>query len=101
MEEQELVSEFVERHGLRAQPEYRLLDLVSEVGELAKDATKSTDYGDDPAALAVNQSEVGDVLFALLAFADSMEVDANAALTEALDKYERRVSDTGSPSSGE
>lgn len=101
MEEQEMVAEFVEEHGLRAKPEYRLLDLVSEVGELSKGANESTGYGNDPSSLSIDQSEFGDVLFALLALADSLDVDANAALTDALEKYEARMADTGSPSSGE
>jgi hypothetical protein len=32
MDEQETVARFVATHGLEAPPEYRLLDLVSEVG---------------------------------------------------------------------
>ncbi|TYL39439.1 nucleotide pyrophosphohydrolase [Natronococcus pandeyae] len=98
---QRQVAEFVETHGLETPPEFRLLDLVSEVGELAKDANESTDYGASPADLSIESDELGDALFALLAVADSLEIDADAALEEALEKYERRLDDGGSPGSGE
>lgn len=43
--EQERVRAFVADHDLVAPPEYRLLQLASEVGELAKAACEPTDYG--------------------------------------------------------
>lgn len=100
MDRQERVAAFVERHDMDGDPAYRLLDLCSEVGELAKDANESTDYGADPEAIAVNEDEVGDVLFSLLAFADSMGVDAGDALETAMAKYESRIDETGVASSG-
>jgi NTP pyrophosphatase (non-canonical NTP hydrolase) len=101
MEEQRRVAMFVERYDLETPPAFRLLDLVSELGEVAKNATESTDYGDGPDALTLDSDEVGDVLFALLALADSADVDAGDALDEALSKYERRLEDANTPASGE
>lgn len=101
MDAQERVASFVATHHLDAPPAYRLLDLSSEVGELAKDLLESTDYGDRPAAATVEADEVGDALFSLLAAADALGVDAGAALDEALAKYERRLADRGQASSGE
>ncbi|MXV62569.1 nucleotide pyrophosphohydrolase [Natronorubrum sp. JWXQ-INN-674] len=98
---QEAVAEFVDDYDLETPPEFRLLDLVSEVGELAKDANASTDYGESPADIDLESDELGDVLFAALALADSLEVDADAALEEALEKYERRMDDAETPGSGE
>lgn len=101
MHEQRRVAEFVEEHDLQADPAYRILDLVSEVGEVAKDAAVSTDYGETPDEVAVGADEVGDVLFAVLALAESLDVDAGEALGAALSKYERRLEETGSAGSGE
>ncbi|NGM68941.1 nucleotide pyrophosphohydrolase [Natronolimnobius sp. AArcel1] len=100
---QAAVADFVKTHNLEIPPEYRLLDLVSEIGELAKDANTSTGYGASPDDLTIESDEIGDVLFALLALADDLEIDANAALEEALEKYEERLAATGeeSPGSGE
>ena len=101
MDEQDRVAAFVAEHDLRAPPAYRLLDLTSEVGELANDAAETTGYGDDPDALSIAADEIGDVLFALLALALDLDVDASEALETALEKYERRLATSGDPSSGE
>lgn len=101
MDAQRKVADFVDSHDLQAPPEYRVLDLASEVGELAKDAAVSTDYGETPDAVAVNADEIGDALFALLALAESLDVDAGEALEEALAKYRRRLEETGGAGSGE
>lgn len=99
MDQQDRVSDFLDAHDLHAPPTYRLLDLVSELGELAKDANTSTGYGAEPAELAVSEDELGDALFALLALCDELGVDAGRALETALRKYERRLDD-GTPGSG-
>lgn len=100
MDEQTQVAAFLDANDLRAPPAYRLLDLVSELGELAKDANTSTAYGADPDALAVSEDELGDALFALLALCDELDVDAGDALETALTKYEGRLDDDGTPGSG-
>lgn len=99
MEEQEKVAEFIAEHDLQGKPAYRILDLASEVGEIAKDAVESGEYGATPEQLEVNTDEVGDVLFSLLAVAESLDIDASVALDEALDKYQRRLKETGTASS--
>jgi NTP pyrophosphatase (non-canonical NTP hydrolase) len=101
MDRQRDVAAFVAEHGLEAPPTYRLLDLASEVGELAKEAAESTGYGTDPEELAIAEDELGDTLFALLALAAALDVDAGAALDRSLAKYERRLAERDSPSSGE
>ena len=100
MDEQQRVAVFVEEHDLAIPPAYRLLDLHSEVGELAKDAAESTGYGESPDDLTIESDEIGDALFALLALAESLDVDAGEALDEALEKYRERMDDSGSPGSG-
>lgn len=100
MDDQRRVAAFVEEHDLTAPPAYRLLDLHAEVGELAKDATESTGYGESPEDFAIESDEIGDALFALLALADSLDVDAGEALGEALEKYRRRMGRSGDPGSG-
>lgn len=100
MDEQRTVAEFVDEHDLETPPAYRLLDLVSEVGELAKDANTSTDYGHAPSDLEIAPDELGDALFALLALADSLEIDATEALAESIEKYDARLDDGTTPGSG-
>jgi NTP pyrophosphatase (non-canonical NTP hydrolase) len=99
-DQQRRVAAFVDDHDLETPPAYRVLDLASEVGELAKDANESTAYGAEPDALEISSDEIGDVLFALLALADDLEIDADDALEEALEKYGERLEESGSAGSG-
>ena len=99
MEEQQKVADFAEEHELQGEAVFRILDLAAEVGEIAADATKSTDYGMSPEDLEIKSDEIGDALFSLLLVAESLEVDAGDALDEALEKYRTRMSETGSASS--
>lgn len=100
MEEQDRVADFLDEHDLRTSPTYRVLDLASEAGELAKDVNESSDYGVRPEKGTVSQVEVGDALFCVLALADEAGIDAGAALDEALSKYEARLVERESPGSG-
>ena len=45
---QDQAARFVQAHGLEASPGVRLLDLVSEVGEVAREVLRSADYGRVP-----------------------------------------------------
>ena len=101
MKAQERVAAFFAAHDIEGEPAYQILDLASEVGEIAKDAAASTDYGAAPDELEVKSDELGDALFSLLAVAESLDVDADDALDEALAKYEARIEETGDPGSGE
>lgn len=98
---QDRVARFVATHDIDAPPAYRLLDAASELGELAKEVNESTDYGSDPEGVEVAEDELGDALFALLAFAEATDVDAESALDDAIEKYERRLEERGSAGSGE
>lgn len=98
-DEQQRIAAFLDDSGLHAPPAYRLLDLTAEIGEVAADAAKSSDYGTDPEALSVRRDELGDALFSLLALAEELDMDAEIALEEALDKYEARIDTDGTPGS--
>lgn len=94
------VRRFVLRHGLQYDAAIHTLDLVSEVGELAKLVLQATDYGqqglDDDVPFS---AELGDVCYSLLALAVALDVDAGQALDDALQKYERRLRQHGGPGS--
>jgi NTP pyrophosphatase (non-canonical NTP hydrolase) len=100
MDAQETVATFLETHDLRATPPYRALDLSAEVGEIAAAVSQSTDYGANPESVSVPADELGDALFALLALAEGLDIDAETALETALTKYEARIDTTDDPSSG-
>jgi NTP pyrophosphatase (non-canonical NTP hydrolase) len=98
--DQQVASRFVSEHGLRADVPTRLLDLASEVGELAKESLSATRYGREPfSATPAWSDELGDVYFALLALADASGVNATDALQSSLDKYRVRLARSGAASS--
>lgn len=95
------VRDFVARHDLDAAAPDRLLDLVSEVGELAKEHLRATRYGRASfTPTAAWRDELGDVLFSVVALADATGVDAKRALEAAMAKYETRLRTRGDAGSG-
>ena len=93
---QEKVRAFLERRGHLPDPETALLDLLAETGELAKALLKASDYGQQaPMATPEIAEELGDALYSLLAFAESLGINAEAALRAALEKYARRIAEHG------
>jgi len=98
---QDKIARFERTHQSTAPAPARLLDLVSEVGELAKEALKGTAYGRDPfKAPSAWEEELGDVLFSLVALANATGVNLGQALDRALEKYASRINSGGDPGSG-
>jgi NTP pyrophosphatase (non-canonical NTP hydrolase) len=87
----------LEEFKLNSDVASRALDLASEVGELCKEILKSTNYGSSEFKTSPNlEMELGDVMFSLLAFASSANLDLDTALEESLQKMRDRVQKTGS-----
>jgi NTP pyrophosphatase (non-canonical NTP hydrolase) len=94
------VERFTLRHDLQYDAVTHMLDLVSEVGELAKLVLQASDYGRRPLDDAVDFSgELGDAFYSLLTLAVVLDVDTGEALDRALQKYERRLQERGGPGS--
>ena len=91
------VKAFLDKYNLRTSETVRYVDLVSEVGELGKEILTGMDYGKvDYVQTPDAQGELGDCLFSLLALCCEMDVDAEAALGQALAKYAARFVAKGS-----
>lgn len=102
MNEQERVTEFIEAHGLGGGASTWVHDMQSELGEVAKEVLKASEYGSqEPVFDDGIADEVGDLYFSLLGLADALGIDLSAALDEALAKYADRLEATGSAGSGE
>ena len=102
---QHQIAQFVQVHDLATTPAARLLDLVSEVGELAKEVLKASDYGQTDFTPSAAQTEnwneeLADVLFALICLANSTQVDLDSALNSVLAKYSARMQAKGEAGSG-
>ena len=89
---QDKVKNFCEQHNLSTSSEARFLDIVSELGEMAKEILLHSDYGkktiDHSARL---EEEVGDTIFSLIALSNSFDIDMEVALDKVLKKYELRA----------
>ncbi|MBW2978329.1 MazG-like family protein [Candidatus Woesearchaeota archaeon] len=92
LEIQKRIKEFVEANNLKAKPEFRMLDIVSETGEVAKEILKMTDYGRKEEEYNDKiEGEVGDLLFSLMCLANNYGIDVEKATSSVLEKYEKRL----------
>ncbi len=79
----------------------RVLDIQSEVGELAKEVLKNSKYGTKEFVVSEDfEMELGDVLYSLLSLADETGVDAEACLDKVLAKYKSRIENSDNMGSG-
>jgi NTP pyrophosphatase (non-canonical NTP hydrolase) len=99
---QERSTKFAQKHNLNHPPGVYALDLMSELGEVAKEVLLATDYGKRPFPHQSTHNlsgELGDLLYSLCLLADAANVNLDTALTAALQKYERRWQAKGHPGS--
>jgi len=88
---QNLVKEFIENQGWQTDAKSRYIDLVSEIGELGKEILLSTDYGKQDFAITPSVvDEIGDCIFSLSALCEAVDINAEEALNQSLDKYRSR-----------
>lgn len=99
---QERAAGFARQHHLQRTPEIYALDLLSELGEVAKEILTMTDYGRRPAPTQPSPEmvlELGDALYSLCLLATAVDVDLEEALAQTLAKYENRWQAHGHPGS--
>jgi len=90
------VRRFLSDHHLAHTPETHALDLLAEVGEVAKALLESSDYGQRPAAATPTlELELGDTFYSLVTLAEAVHVDLSSALDAALARYEARIAAAG------
>lgn len=89
---QERVRTFLRENDMLCGAAARCLDLASETGEVAKEILRGMDYGKRPyTPTPETAEELGDCLFSLLALCCELDVDAEGALSGALEKYGARL----------
>jgi len=89
---QEKIKKFCEENNLGSPAEHRVLDTMSELGEVAKEILKMSDYGRKPLEYREElKSELGDLLYSIITIANSFDVDLEEALNMVLEKYKRRL----------
>ncbi len=96
---QERIKAFCLENNLESPMEYRVLDAMSELGEVAKEILKMSSYGREPLKFREEvKAELGDLLFSVITIANSLNVDLKEALDLVLEKYRNRIV-YGSPGS--
>ena len=93
---QKRILAFVRKYNLEHSPEISALDLVSEVGEIAKEILKSSNYGKRPSQQREEmKAEIGDAFYSLINLANTHKIDLEEALNLAFKKYEERLRKRG------
>jgi NTP pyrophosphatase (non-canonical NTP hydrolase) len=96
---QKIIKTFCLDNGLQSPAEHRVLDAMSELGEVAKEILLMSSYGRKPLKHSDEiKSELGDLLFSVITIANSFNVDLEEALDLVFEKYKRRMMH-GSPGS--
>lgn len=92
---QNKVKIFNDKNGYSSRPMSvfaRLLDTQSEMGELAKEYLKGSDYGTGDFNLTDDfMMEYGDVLYCFLSLANELDINAEKCLDMAIEKYQSRI----------
>ncbi len=89
---QKRVKKFCEDNDMESPVEHRVLDTISELGEVSKEILKMSNYGRKP--FECNKEikvELGDTLYSLITVANSLNIDLEDALKMVLEKYEKRL----------
>ena len=101
---QKKVREFNENRTCHKKPMpvyARILDIESEMGELAKEYLKNSRYGTEDFALKDGfKEEYGDVMYALLSLAEETGIDSEECLDIALNKLKERMANRNNMGSG-
>lgn len=85
--------EFIAQHNLETQPAFSLLDVMAELGDVARELLKSTDYGRHPETADSTQMReaIGDLMFSVAYLSTLYDVDPEAALWESVRKFESKL----------
>ena len=79
---QDKVENFCQQHNLSKSVEARFLDVVSELGELAKEILLNSNYGKKTIENSERlEEEIGDTIFSLIALSNSVDIDMEVTVT--------------------
>ena len=79
----------------------RILDIESEMGELAKEYLKHSRYGTEEFELTESfKEEFGDVLYAIISLANEVDINCGECLDIALNKLKTRMVNNNTMGSG-
>jgi NTP pyrophosphatase (non-canonical NTP hydrolase) len=86
------IKKFYKEHNLESPIEHRVLDTLSELGEVAKEILKMSDYGRKPIKYKEElKFELGDLFYSIITIANSFDINLEEALNMVLEKYKKRL----------
>ena len=89
-------NEFAAEHNLDRPAVVYALDVMSELGEVAKEILLASEYGSRSPQFGSNlEAELGDLLYSICMLATSAKVDLEEAFGKTLEKYDRRWRSSG------
>jgi len=89
---QEQIKQFCKENDMESPVEHRVLDTMSELGEVAKEILKMSNYGRKPIEYKNElTTELGDVFYSLITVANTFDIDLEDALQQVLKKYKKRL----------
>jgi len=92
MNYQEKVKEFCETFNLDSGVEFKVLDLISEVGKFSKEVLKATDYGKEKVIQKGEiEFEMGGIFYSLISIANSLDMDLEKSLDKVLEINKKRL----------
>ncbi len=98
----DVVKNFNEKFMEPLNPNIRMHDIVSEIGEMAKEIIKSQEYGNKDFELTDEMVlEYGDALYSMISFGLENNIDIKGTLNKIIEKYENRFAKKGHIGSNE
>ena len=101
---QKTVKDFNDNKSVHTRPmpvSARIMDINSEMGELAKEYLKATNYGTKDFEITDDfVMEYGDVLYSMLSLANELNINANKSIEMVLEKYQNRIDNKKDMGSG-
>ncbi len=89
---QERIKKFCKENDMESPIEHRVLDTMSEPGEVAKEILKMGNYGRKPIEYREElKLELGEVFYSLITIANTFDIDLEDALNQVLEKYKKRL----------
>ena len=85
------LNEFLSKADATMDPQSRMIDISSEVGELGKEVLKSTKYGRNEFTVSSEfEEEYGDVLYSLLSMGLENNIDIEDIMKKTIKKMNSR-----------
>ena len=87
------LEDFIARHNLETAPQWSLLDIGAQLGELTRALLKQTNFGREDIQLPpeIAHEKIGDLLFAIAYFAHLHNVDLETAMHDSLARFEEKL----------